>query len=566
MFGAILDCAKGGYFRIAPTEEYHVHQEYLLHTNILTTTFSTEDGEARVVDFMPVGDGQGERSEIFRRVYCVRGQITLRAEFSPRFDYARGDTTVRGVPSGVKAEHAIGSATLWSNDVYSIRENQAVTQLEMRKGDTHHFALRCDIDEPVEDVEAYFRDAFRRTKAFWDGWVHRYDYTPNVLVPRTWQDVAIRSSLVLKILFFEPPGTVAAAATTSLPEKIGGVRNWDYRYTWIRDAAFTLQALLWLGYAREAKTYLDWVINDCCRTIEGHPEDMQTMYGLRGEHDLTEYTLDHLAGYENSKPVRIGNGAFDQRQWDIYGAVFDMIWRLIQFQPSFTPSQKQWLVLAALADYVTTIWRKPDQGLWEVRDEPRHFVHSKVTCWVALDRAVKLAERFRLKGNVEKWRQNRDEIRQEVMERGWSEAQKSFRQSYDSDALDAAILRLPMLEFIDGRDPKMKATIDRIEKDLQAGEGLLYRYREDDGLPGGEGAFLLGSFWLVDALALSGQVERAEALLHRLVRLQNHVGLYSEEIEPSTGDFLGNFPQAFSHIGLVNSIFYVTQARGLVRQ
>jgi GH15 family glucan-1,4-alpha-glucosidase len=350
---------------------------------------------------------------------------------------------------------------------------------------------------------------------------------------------------------------VAAAATTSLPEKIGGIRNWDYRFTWLRDASFTVQALHNLGHINEANAFLDWFQKVMDK--HAHPSEIQIMYGLHGEAEINELVLDHLEGYKGSRPVRIGNEAAGQRQLDIYGEVMDAAYQLTRYGGSLDISR--WPFLLALADYVCGVWKETDSGIWEVRGEDRHFVYSKVMCWVALDRAVRLSRKLGLAGNTEKWRAEAEAIRKAVLAEGYNEKRRAFVQSFGSDELDASNLLIPLVGFLPFDDPRVKNTIDATIRYLCDGP-FVYRYRTDDGLPGDEGAFLLCSFWLVDCLTLSGRTDEAQELFLKLMGFANHLGLFAEEIDPSTGDFLGNFPQAFTHIGFISSALYLGKASG----
>ena len=374
-----------------------------------------------------------------------------------------------------------------------------------------------------------------------------------------WKDMIRRSALVLKVLFFEPVGTVAAAATTSLPEEIGGVRNWDYRFTWLRDSAFIFESFFRLGHTKEAKQYIRWLLDECKK--QGDPQHLKIMYPLEGGVcGKEEEILPHLKGYERSKPVRIGNAAVDQKQWDIYGSIFDVVWQLHELENKNVIDVVSWQFLREVANYVADIWDQPDEGLWEVRGGKDHFVYSKVMCWVALDRALRIAEAYGYGGECEKWRAQRDAIYAAVMEKGWNEKLQAFTHSFNSEELDATALLFPKVGFIKGTDPKMCSTISAIRKRLGDGKGLLYRHTFSDGLPGSPGADLFASFWLVDALVCAGQIDDAQEIFEHVLELANHVGLYAEEIDPETGEFLGNFPQAYTHVGLINSAVRLTRA------
>ena len=569
VFAAILDEKKGGQWSIKPTDKFETKQEYIKDTNILVTTFTTKRGTCAVMDCLPIKNGTGmqdaahtatldeqkEVYEIHRKVVCKKGECEIEILFFPKFDYARGETKLELVDGGVNVVQGDKKGVLISRAQYDISKQGAKAHIKLKEGETHYLTFRYNTTEiPSKEDEHYEKD-MRSTKEFWESWVHRCDLE-TCPVEYPWHESVVRSSLVLKILFLEPPGSIAAAATTSLPETIGGVRNWDYRFSWIRDSAFTVQALFWMGYLTEAHTYVKWLMSECLNIEKDGPETLQIMYGLRGQKDLQEKTLDHLEGYRKSKPVRIGNNAYKQKQWDIYGGLMNTVWQL-HLRGSHSVDSELWEALRALANHVVKIWREPDDGIWEVRGEPRHFVHSKVMCWVALDRALKLAQVHGVNGEIDIWKQEKDALYNEIMKKGWSEKKQSFVQSFGSEDIDAAALLMPVLGFIEGKHPRMVSTIKRVEEELSKEEGLLLRYKSDDGLKGQEGIFLLTSFWLVDALVLAGEKERAEKLFEKLLLLANHVGLFSEEMDPKTKEMLGNFPQAYTHIGLINSAFYL---------
>jgi GH15 family glucan-1,4-alpha-glucosidase len=368
----------------------------------------------------------------------------------------------------------------------------------------------------------------------------------------------IRSALALKLLTHRHSGAIAAAATTSLPERIGGVRNWDYRYTWVRDAAFTAQALFAVGHRTEALAFIDWI--ERVSRVKGRAlVDVQIMYGLHGETELPEIELAHLEGYRGSRPVRIGNGAAKQRQLDIYGELLGAAYEFLRLGGSI--DEETWFFLRAIADRASEEWREPDHGIWEVRGGARHFVYSKVMCWVALDRALRIADRFHLHGDTERWRRECDLVRQEILERGYDADVGAFVQAYGSKALDASNLLIPLVEFLPFDDARVRGTIDRTLERLTH-NGIVYRYLADDGLPAGEGGFALATFWLSMALSLSGRGEEARALFAGVAARANHLGLYAEEFDPRTGEFLGNFPQAFSHVGFINAALYLARLEG----
>ncbi len=557
VFAAILDHDRGGRFRISPTASYTSTQRYLPATNILITTFHTDQGGVvEVTDFMPAGERAYERAanhEIHRRVECTRGEVEVEILFEPRFGYGASPVYLvprrHGILATDREREAIALAapdSIWWEFDGSCSTARAV--LRVRAGDRFWIVLRYDDDEvyPVSHYESQAR--LDETAAFWDRWVSRIRYHG------PYRAEVERSALVLKLLFYDPTGAVVAAPTTSLPEEIGGVRNWDYRYTWLRDASFTLYALHVLGQYDEATRFMDYLK----RVTRKSADHLQIMYGISGERVLTEQELPHLEGYRGSRPVRIGNGAYDQIQLDVYGEVLETAFLWHQNHPM---TEGLWSLLAGLVDWVAANWRRKDSGIWEVRAGLQHYVFSKVMCWVALDRAIKMAERLEMPANLDRWRRERDAIHDEVMREGWSEAKQAFVQHYGTDALDAANLQIGIVGFLPHDHPRVKSTIEATLRELTSDDQeLVYRYVNPDGLPGGEGVFSICTFWLADALILSGEVERGERIFKRMLRHANHVGLYSEEIDPRTGEFLGNFPQAFTHIALINTAHFLEWA------
>ena len=563
VFAAILDDVKGGKWSISPVLPFTSKQEYLGQTNILTTTFQTREGVVELLDYIPAQAGRTmeeiEKAELHRKLTCTKGNVEVEVVFQPRFDYARGETTLSFNEHGLVVTHeGKRKGELISPGEYVIKDNIGTTVLNLAEGESVYLTFHYHEIDSKEWSDAHHEKEIAQTQKFWEDWVHRCDIA-SCPVAGPWHDMVIRSSLVLKILFFEPPGSIAAAATTSLPESIGGIRNWDYRFSWIRDSSFVLQALFQMGYVNEARVYVDWLLDECCSIKNFDPKNVQIMYGLKGEANLQEEILSHLEGYCNSKPVRIGNLAHQQKQWDIFGSMLDTVWRIHLMDENYKIEEGTWDILRKFANYVVKIWREPDEGLWEVRGGKQHFVYSKVMCWVALDRAIKIAKDYSFHGELEVWEKEKETIYREIMEKGWSEKRQSFLQSFDSNDLDASLLLMPVMGFIDGKDPKMVSTVQAIEKELSVQNGLLLRYTAQDGLPGREGAFLPASFWLVDALIFAGETERARLYLASLAKLANHVGLYSEEINPKTKEFLGNFPQAYTHIGFINSVYYLAK-------
>lgn len=550
LFGAILDARKGGRFQIAPTAPYTSTQRYLPATNILVTSFHVEQGGViEVLDFMPSLERGRELSsyhEIHRRIECVRGEVEVEAYFEPRFDYALSPVSLSLRRHGVLATDLEDEAVALSSEAdiwWEVDEAALAARARflLRDGESLWMVLRYDDDE-VHPIEYYESDEkLEATTSFWDEWVSRIRYHG------PYRAEVERSALVLKLLFYAPTGAIVAAPTTSLPEELGGVRNWDYRFTWLRDAAFTLYALHVLGQHDEASRFMDY-LKRVCRKSSDH---LQIMYGIGGERNLMEQELSHLEGYRGSRPVRIGNGAYDQLQLDVYGEVLETAYL---WHRKHEMTEGLWLLLARLADWVAGNWRRQDSGLWEVRAGQQHYVFSKVMCWVALDRAIRMATELGLEGDVDYWRAERAAIHAEVMERGWNESKGAFVQHYATDALDASNLLIGIVGFLPRDHPRVRSTIAATLRELTSvDQELVYRYINPDGLPGDEGVFSICTFWLADALILSGDVARGERIFRRMLQHANHLGLYSEELDPSTGEFLGNFPQAFTHIALINT-------------
>ncbi|HEX5386156.1 MAG TPA: glycoside hydrolase family 15 protein [Gemmatimonadales bacterium] len=547
IFGALLDVERGGTWSIRPDGAWTSTQRYLPRTNILETTFTTEGGIVSVTDFMPVSaDGHpiGQHPEIHRRVYCRRGQVPLRVVFMPRFEYGARATRLEVLRTGIfatdRTDQVVTLATTGALD-WAVEQSTAIAAFPLARGEERWFVLRYD-DDDIYPVDAY--ESGRKleiTEEYWQRWAQAVRYSG------PYRSMVKRSALVLKLLTYAESGAIIAAPTTSVPETIGGSRNWDYRFVWLRDAAFTLAALNSVGHHAEADAFMRFLKRVCRHEGAGH---LQIMYGIDGRRDLIERQLDHLSGYRQSRPVRVGNGAAGQLQLDVYGEVIETADR---WRRSHGMTDATWRVLRGLVDWVSHNWQLPDSSIWEVRGEPRHYVFSKVMSWVALDRGIAMAEELGLDGDLAHWRAQREWLRAEIMQRGWSEEKQSFVQAYDTDAVDAAALSIPMVRFLPWDDPRVKSTVQAVVRELTTPDGeLVYRYRSPDGLEGEEGAFSICTFWLAHALAMTGDRERAEQLMRRMLRHANHVGLFSEEIDPATDEFLGNFPQAFTHIALIN--------------
>jgi GH15 family glucan-1,4-alpha-glucosidase len=561
IFGALLDDRKGGRFALSPTGDWDSTQEYLPDTNILVTRFRTRTGVVRLTDFMPAASNNGlsreKAPELYRLVEVERGTVELRLVFEPRFNYARAEISVETGPCSILAQSDREAVTLSFSREGSeplIKGESVEARWRLGSGGMVRFHLSYGRGELCElDPEQAHR-AFEETAAFWRNWL-KISETGRSVAFGPYREMAVRSALVLKLLSFQPSGTIAAAATTSLPEAIGGQRNWDYRFSWVRDNSLTLQALFNLGHLSEMHAYLNWLKK---LIMTSGAENLQIMYGLRGEVDIPEAELNHLDGYKGSRPVRIGNAAAGQRQLDIYGDLLDAALNLSNYLGKIDPPL--WASLARICDYVVQHWQEKDQGIWEVRSGPQDFVYSKVMCWVALDRGATIARRYGFPGNIQEWRETKDRIKEEVLTRGWSPVKGAFRQHYATDALDASALRLPLVGFLPFEDQRIVSTIEAINHELGPG-GFLKRYTLEDGLPGDEGTFLFCSFWMVDCLIGLNLLEDAEALLHRLEGAANHLGLFSEEYDLDWRESLGNFPQAFTHIGYVNSVVALQQAK-----
>lgn len=560
VFGALLDDGKGGRFALTPVDEWDSTASYVSGTNMLQTRFRTRSGVMELTDFMPIPAAckngcETDEYDLYRRARILRGTMRVRLLFDPRFDYARGESTVHRHGGTVVAKAREGSLTLAASRDIPAGETPQTALFELDAGEDLWFRLKYQADEAVVCEGRSAETVLAETEAFWKNWLNKRE-TGRCVSLGHYQPMVNRSALVLKLLQFEETGAIAAAATTSLPEEIGGVRNWDYRFTWVRDTSFTLLALFNLGHLSETEGYLRWME----RLLSEHgAESMQIMYGLRGEKEVPEYELSHLDGYKGSRPVRVGNDAARQKQLDIYGEIMDAALRLSDYVGKI--DYGMWPTLRGICDHVVKNWREMDSGIWEVRGGPYHFVYSKVMCWVALDRGLTIAERYGFPADLETWKEARRLIKEEVLEKGWSEKKKSFVQHYDTEALDSSNLLLPILGFLPFEDPKIVSTVEVTRRAL-GHDGFLYRYLVEDGLPGGEGVFMLCSFWLVDCLIGLGKIEDAEFLLRRLEGTANHLGLFSEEYDADWREALGNFPQAFTHIGYINSVIKLLEAKG----
>jgi len=555
-FAALLGNEEHGFWKIAPDEEVTATRRiYRKGTLVLETEFETAGGCVRLIDCMPV---RARDADIVRVVQGVRGRVRMKMQLVVRFDYGSIVPWIRQLDDRLEAVAGPDALSLWS-DVETHGEGlTTVAEFGVSEGETVAFDLLWHPShEPPEKRDKTF-EKLAETEQWWRDWV------ADAKCEGEWGDVIERSLITLKALTYAPTGGIVAAATTSLPEHLGGVRNWDYRFCWLRDATFTLYALLLSGHTDEAAAWRDWLL----RAVAGDPGKLQIMYGAAGERRLEERELPWLPGYEGSKPVRIGNAAFSQFQLDVYGEVIDSMHQARCAGIEAPPHA--WALERAMLKFLETAWHEPDEGIWEVRGPRRHFTHSKLMAWVAFDRAVTAVEQFGKDGPVECWREQRDALRDEICARGFNREKNAFVQVYDGDELDASLLMLPLVGFLPADDERVRGTVAAIERELLV-EGFVLRYRSEecadvDGLPPGEGAFLLCTFWLADNYALAGRSDEARSLYERLVALRNDLGLLAEQVDPGTGRMLGNFPQAFSHIGLINTARNLSREGGPAHQ
>jgi len=542
VFAAILDAERGGTFELQPTVAFDAEQRYIPDTNALETTFTTATGTVRIVDALTLPNhGLEPMRELARSIVGISGTVPMRWRFAPRFDYGRGMAVWARRGQMIVAMcggEAVGLST-WNAGAAQEGQDQWHATFEMRAGQRALLAMSTAFAEPlIASPRGDVEERLAHTIAFWRQWSGQRTYDG------PWRDAVHRSALVLKMLIFSISGASVAAPTTSLPEAIGGPRNWDYRYCWIRDSNFLIDALLELGCYDEAKSLFWWFMHATALT---EPE-LHVLYQLDGSPGKSERNVS-LDGYRHSRPVRVGNGAVGQLQLDIYGALFETAWLYSEGHHSL--DHDTGVVLARIADRVCDIWRQPDSGIWEVRNGPFHFTHSKAMCWAALDRAARLAERHELPArHLERWRREAAEIVSFIETRCWSGALNSYTRVAGSDNVDASLLMLPTIRFTNAL--RVTATVDAVSARLREGD-FVYRYRADDGLAGEEGCFLNCSFWLVSALARTGRVEEASVLMDRLIARANHVGLYAEEVDPKSGTLLGNFPQALVHLALIEA-------------
>ncbi|MYC08481.1 MAG: glycoside hydrolase family 15 protein [Chloroflexi bacterium] len=563
IFGRILDWDRGGYFKIAPRNSHAVSRRYIPGTNVLQTTFTTDNGVAQLTDFMPVHHDEdapiepykvGETHQIMRIIECIEGSVALDLACHPRFEYGSIVPHTQLFRANIGFAHGGSNAiSLYCSVPLRMVEGGFVSEGTLRQGQKAFaivtYETRFSYDSHSLNSRTIEQSLAEATR-YWQEWSDMCTYEG------PYADHVQRSALTLKALTYAPSGGMVAAPTTSLPELIGGERNWDYRYTWIRDASFAIYGLHIIGYQNEAKAFRNWIQ---WATV-GRARDLHIMYGLGGERRLTEVSLPELSGYRDSAPARIGNGAYDQFQLDAYGELLDSAHLYRRFIGPI--DGEYWAYLLQIVEYVLENWEAPDEGVWEARSGRQHNVFSKAWCWVALDRAIKMVAALDLPGDVELWKRVRTEIREQILEQGFNEERGVFTQAYGSDLLDSANLMLPLIGFIKADDPRMLATIRATQRELTSEQGFLYRYRGfDDGLHGEEGTFNICSFWMCDNLIMLGEIDEATELFDRLLEHTNDLGLMSEEIDPHTGDMLGNFPQAFSHLSIINTAVQLQRAR-----
>ncbi len=548
VFASLLDAERGGHFRIAPAAGCATRQLYFPDTNVLITRFLCPRGVCELQDMMPVPDGDAPQ-RIVRRVVCVRGRMRLRLECEPRFDYGRAAHTAAVGPDGAVFRSPDLSLALSSPVPLTVTDGGGVeAEIELSAGESVTFTLAEPVDgapvAPLDDRAS--EEVLDDTIRFWLGWIAGCRYTGR------WREMVNRSALTLKLLTYAPTGAIVAAPTTSLPEQIGGGRNWDYRYTWIRDSALTLDALIRLGFADEARGFAGFLLERFRSAEDGGSGPLRIMYRIDGSPLGPEQELDHLSGYRDSLPVRIGNAADDQLQLDIYGAIIDVA-HLAERQGARI-AYDGWRSIARCADWICDHWDEPDEGIWETRGGRRRFTHSRLMCWVALARAISIARERSLPADLPRWTAVRDRVFGWLMEEGWSDERGAFVQHDGSDVLDASVLLMPLLGFISPTDPRWLSTLDAITSDLVS-DSLVFRYDPEaspDGIDGDEGTFTICSFWYVEALAAAGRVSEARLVFEKILTYANHLGLFSEEIGPS-GELLGNFPQAFTHLALIRA-------------
>jgi alpha,alpha-trehalase len=562
VFARILD-PDAGHFEIRPAGDFQVRRAYVDRTMTLQTTFTASAGTAVLTDAMAVGRddrghhlGTGSPGVLLRELTCTAGEIDVDVSYAPRPEYGLIHPILLAVAGGIAARGGATRLLLSTSAGLQVAGDTATARLHLAAGQSVSFALQYGpMSGPPLAAwdDARIAERLRDTNTAWRSWsaLHQAYQGP-------WRDLVHQSGRVLQALTFAPTGAIVAAPTTSLPEAIGGERNWDYRYTWVRDASLTMQAMWVAACPDEASKFFGFLADAAASQLR-RGKDLQIMFGVGGEHDLSERSLPHLTGWRASRPVRVGNGAWAQRQLDVYGELLDAAQRLADQLGELDPVTQQFLVAAA--DTAASRWHEQDQGIWEIRGEPRDFLYSKLMCWVALDRAIALAPQLGAADRVPGWAAVRDEIRAAIESRGWNDKAGAYTQAFGREDLDASSLMLAITGFLPGDDPRMKATVDAIAARLTDQRGLVYRYLAHDGLAGQEGTFLLCTFWLAHAQALAGELDQATATFERAIAASNDVGLLAEEVDRDSGEMIGNFPQAFSHIGLVNAAWAISQAQ-----
>ena len=577
VFCRLLDIHKGGYFSISPASKCSAERHYVGETNILETIFTTSQSKIKVIDFMPIhqrtesgrGYDVGSSRRILRLVIGLSGDTDIEVGFRPTFDYASGETALE-VGQGIAIAHKNGrhiSVTCLGTKLEFEQDASGGlrSHLTVGRGDRHWLVL-TEADDPDRVLESPVPEQCEqqqlRTRSYWENWAKKCSYRG------PYRDMVLRSALVLKLLTYEPTGAVIAAPTTSLPEKIRGSRNWDYRYAWVRDSALIIYALMNIGYVEEAADFFEWLQE----THHNDPKpDLQVLYSVDGSRELGEKTLDNLEGYQHSQPVRVGNAAAGQLQMDIYGETLTAAYLYFASRigerenTSEFPSARErqleydWPLLRGLVERAVERWDEPDNGIWEVRGGLKPFLYSKLMCWAALDRGIHLAREYSMTGPLDKWVETEKAIREAILTNGFNKEIGAFTQAFGSTALDASALLIPRTGFLPATEPRVQSTIEAVKSGL-AQHGIVYRYRSADGLPGGEGVFLTCSFWLVDALALSGRLDEAHDLFERVSGYANDLGLLSEELDPNSRELLGNFPQGFTHMALINAAINLAKA------
>lgn len=544
-FSALLGDESNGFWKISPkSKDVTIKRRYRGNSLILETEYETHSGIVRVIDFMAIRD---KHPEVVRLVEGVKGRVQMQMELVVRMDYGSQIPWVKSVDGSLNMIAGPDGLSLWSYVETEGKDKKTFAHFSISEGQYRPFELVWypSYEAPPRPLDARF--AVEDTQKWWEDWAKKSEYKGE------YKDQVMRSLLTLKALTYKPTGGIVAAPTTSLPEQLGGVRNWDYRYCWLRDATFTLLSFISAGYDEEASAWREWLL----RAVAGDPEEMQIMYGVGGERSLREYEIEWLGGYESSKPVRIGNAAYDQFQLDVYGEVIDAIFQARR--TNMAPDPSAWELEKTIIGFLETAWQQPDNGIWEVRGSRKHFTHSKVMAWVAFDRAIQSVEKFGLDGPIDKWKKIRQQIHDQVCEKGFDKERGTFTQYYGSKSLDSACLMIPLVGFLPPKDQRIKGTVDAIQREL-CKDGFLLRYsvssaevQQVDPLPGQEGTFLPCSFWLADVLALIGRKKESETMFKKLLSLTNDLGLISEEYDTINNRLIGNFPQAFTHISLINT-------------